>query len=368
MSFYQALEKYREFNFDGYVSSITPRKIESLLAKDALAELDFLALLSDAAAPYLEPMAQKADRITRRHFGNAITLFTPLYISNYCDNVCAYCSFARQHRIARRHLSTLEIRDEARLIAGSGIRHLLVLTGESRSRASVEYLAESLRGIRESFSSIGIEVYPLTEEEYGRCIDEGADGLTIFQETYDEAAYHRYHRGGPKDDYRFRLEAPDRACGRGMRTISVGALLGLERPIRESFFTGLHARYLQNAYPQAEVSISLPRIRPLAGRFTPPYIVGDERFVQTIVATRLFLHTVGITISTRESRRLRDALLPLGVTKMSAGVSTAVGGHSDRPSTTQFEIADDRSVETMKSDLLSLGYQPVMQDWNSRFL
>ena len=368
MSFYQTLASYRDFDFDAYLRSITPNIIERLLEKDSLTDLDFLALLSETAAPYLELMAQKANRITRRHFGNVIILFTPLYISNYCDNVCAYCSFARQRHIARRHLSVDEVGEEARRIAESGIRHLLVLTGESHSKAPVGYIADSVRGIGKYFSSIGVEVYPLTTEEYGRLIAAGVDGLTIYQETYDESAYHRYHGGGPKDDFRFRLEAPDRAAGQGMRTITVGALMGLGQPLRETFFTGLHARSLQKTYPRAEVSVSFPRIRPLAGEFTPPYQVDDGRFVQAIVAMRLFLKTVGITISTRESGRLREALLPLGVTKMSAGVSTAVGGRSGNPSTAQFEIADNRSVEQMKSALLSHGYQPVMQDWNSRFL
>jgi len=368
VSFYSVIKSYRSFDFKGYAASITAKKIEAILTKDTLTELDFYALLSEAAAPYVEHMAGKAQHLTRRHFGNVISLFTPLYISNYCDSVCSYCSFAKQHDIARRHLSIDEIRAEACRICESGIRHALVLTGEARSMASVAYIVEALRGIREHFSSIGIEVYPLTEDEYCRCMEAGADGLTIFQETYDEDAYHRYHAGGPKDNFRFRLDAPDRACCRGMRTISVGALLGLGRTPADSFFTGLHAHYMQKYHPQAEVSISFPRIRPLAGQFAAPYPVNDTQFVQTIVATRLFLPTVGITISTRESGRLRNALLPLGVTKMSAGVSTAVGGHSSAPSTTQFEIADPRTVEEMKTDILSLGYQPVMQDWNSRFL
>ena len=368
MSFYKILEKFYDFDFNKFLSSVTAGKVEAALAKEVLTEWDFLTLLSDAATPYLEPMALKAKAITRRHFGNVITLFTPLYISNYCENVCAYCSFSRQHKISRKHLTLDEIDEEARRISAGGIRHILFLTGESHLKSSIDYLLESARILTRYFSSTGIEIYPLKEEEYAKLIAAGIDGLTIFQEVYNKDAYHGYHKGGPKDDFRFRLEAPDRACACGMRTVSVGALLGLGQPQIESFFTGIHAHYLQNTYPKAEVSISFPRIRPLAGTFIPPYTIDDIHFVQTITATRIFLNNVGITISTRESKAFRNSLLPLGVTRMSAGVSTAVGAHSSMPSTTQFEIADCRSVDEMKSDLLHLGYQPVMQDWNSRFL
>ncbi len=368
MSFYQIIETYKTFDFDGFFHGMTRQKIESILAREKLSDLDFLALLSDTANGFLEPMAEKARQITRRNFGRAIVLFTPLYISNLCENVCAYCSFARQHAIARKHLTFEEIGEESRRIAESGIRHILVLTGEARRAANMGYLAESIRIIRRDFSSVGIEIYPLTEEEYRGLVDLGVDGLTIYQEIYDEAAYKRLHRGGPKEDYCFRLEAPERAARQGIRGITVGALMGLGDARREAFFTGLHARYLQKTFPNVDISLSFPRIRPLAGDFVPPFPVSDARFVQTIVAARIFLGNVGITLSTRESGQFRDSVLPLGVTKMSAGVSTAVGAHSSGPSTAQFEIADTRSVTDVKTDLLALGFQPVMQDWNSRYL
>jgi 2-iminoacetate synthase len=368
LSFYNIIEAYKTFDFDGFFQGVTRRKIESILTRDKLSDLDFLALLSDAAHDFLEPMAEKSRRITRRHFGKAVVLFTPLYISNLCENVCAYCSFARQHPIARKHLTFDEMREESRRIAESGIRHILVLTGEARKAAGIGYLTESVRIIGQAFSSVGIEIYPLTEEEYRGLIDTGVDGLTIYQEIYDETAYRNLHGGGPKEDYRFRLEAPDRAARQGMRSVTVGALMGLGDARREAFFTGLHARYLQKTFPQAEVSVSFPRIRPLAGDFVPPFPVGDAQFVKTIMAARIFLGNAGITLSTRESGQFRDSVLPLGVTKMSAGVSTAVGAHSSGPSTAQFEIADKRTVGDVKTDLLSLGFQPVMQDWNSRHL
>ncbi|MGB7566944.1 MAG: 2-iminoacetate synthase ThiH [Chitinivibrionales bacterium] len=368
MSFYKIIETYKTFDFDGFFHGVTPRKIESILAREKLSDLDFLALLSDTANGFLEPMAEKARQITRKNFGGAILLFTPLYISNLCENVCAYCSFARQHAITRKHLTFEEIGEESRRIAESGIRHILVLTGEARRAANMEFLTKSVRIIGQAFSSVGIEIYPLTEEEYRALIEQGVDGLTLYQEIYDEAAYEKLHRGGPKEDYRFRLEAPERAARNGIRGITVGALMGLGDARREAFFTGLHARYLQKSFPGVEISMSFPRIRPLAGDFVPPFPVDDARFVQTVVAARIFLGNVGITLSTRESEEFRTRVIPLGVTKISAGVSTAVGAHSSEPSTAQFEIADKRTVGEIKTSLLALGFQPVMQDWNSRYV
>jgi 2-iminoacetate synthase len=330
--------------------------------------MDFLALLSDTATPYLEAMAQQACILTRKHFGNVIFMFTPMYISNYCENRCRYCSFAAQHTIERRQLGFEEIEEEAKKIAATGMRHILVLTGEARHKATIEYVLEALTIISRYFSSVGIEIYPLEEEEYGQCIARGVDSLTIYQELYDEQIYHQLHQGGPKDNYQFRLDAPERACRKAIHTVTVGSLLGLHDYRIESFFTLLHARYLQSRYPGTDIAISLPRLRPLVTDFYRSCALTDRQFVQLLCALRLCMPTAGITISTRESASFRNSLLPLGVTKMSAGVSTAVGGNSENPSTTQFEIADTRSLEQMKADLLSLGYQPVLHDWNSALL
>jgi 2-iminoacetate synthase len=368
MSFHSIITAYNNFDFAGYLASQTPETIAAVLASDIVTEKDYLALLSDAAAPFLEPMAQKAQALTRRHFGSVVFIFTPLYISNHCDNGCAYCSFARQRNIARRHLSPEEIGTEAERIRSSGIRHVLVLTGESRGIATPEYCESAVRLLRGSFSSVAIEIYPLTEEEYGRIIASGADGLTIYQETYDEERYRALHSGGPKQDYGFRLQAPERACRQGMRTVTVGALLGLSDPVRDAFFAGLHAAYLQRNFPDVEVSLSFPRLRPLVAEFKQGSAVPDRRLAQMIVASRLFLPSAGITLSTRENALFRNAALPLGVTRMSAGVSTAVGGHSSPEGTPQFEIADTRTVDQVKKDLLTIGFQPVMHDWNSNYI
>ncbi|MDG5814486.1 2-iminoacetate synthase ThiH [Chitinispirillales bacterium ANBcel5] len=367
MSFNDEMARYSQFDFDGYFSSVTDSKIRSILNKERINENDFLALLSPKASSFIEEMARKAQDITKRQFGNVIFLFTPLYISNICENVCSYCSFARQHKISRRHLTVDQIKKEGIAIKNLGIRHILILTGESRKVAGSEYLIKSVNALRDLFSSIAIEIYPMSGDEYGEMIESGVDGLTIYQETYDKILYEKLHRGGPKEDYLFRLNAPERACKEGMRSITLGPLLGLGEPRKEVFFSALHVSYLQNRYPWIETSISFPRIRPLAADFEPNFVVGDRSFVQFMTASRIFLQSTGITISTRESAEFRNAILPMGPTKMSAGVSTSVGTQSESPSESQFEIADKRSVQEMKKDLISMGYQPVMHDWNHSY-
>ncbi|MBN1760897.1 MAG: radical SAM protein, partial [Chitinispirillaceae bacterium] len=233
-----------------YCSGIEDRTIAKILSKSSLTEYDFLALLSDRADGFLEEIAQKAARRTRMHFGNTVTLFTPLYISNHCENVCPYCSFARHHDIVRSHLSLDEIAEEAQRISATGMRHILLLTGEAPSMVPVPYLEKVIRLLRDYFSSVAIEIYPLTTEEYRRLIDAGADALTLYQETYHRERYERLHRGGPKADYLFRLGAPERACESGIRSVTVGALYGLSDWRSDAFFAALHAHYLQQHYPE----------------------------------------------------------------------------------------------------------------------
>jgi 2-iminoacetate synthase len=356
MSFYRYLQSYRSFDIEAHEKSATPDSIET--------PQDFLLLLSDAALLHLESMARKAHTVTKGYFGNVIFIFTPLYISNYCDNGCRYCSFASHQAIARKQLSLDEIDLEAKKIHESGIRHILVLTGESRKRATMDYLRKCMGILKKYFSSIAIEIYPLHEAEYRTLIEAGVDGLTIYQETYNEDIYTKLHKGGPKENYRYRVEAAERALKQKMRTVTIGPLLGLYDPVAEAFYTALHLKYLQDRFPEAEISVSLPRIRPLVSDFTPSHPVEEKQFVQLLLAFRLFGKNIGITISTREGRDFRKSILPLGVTKMSAGVSTAVGGHLSAKATGQFEIADTRQVFEIREELLGLGYQPVMHDWN----
>lgn len=348
---------------------MTERDVVSALNATRVDSNGLLALMSPAASELLEQCAQRAHELTRRHFGGVVQLFTPLYISNYCQNACKYCSFARQYRIERRHLESDEIRAECTQIAATGMRHVLLLTGEARTPASPEYIAGAAAIAGEFFSSIAIEVYPLHEKEYAAVAAAGVDGLTIYQEVYDRPTYAVMHEGGPKSDYEFRLAAPERACRAGIRSLTIGPLLGLADPIREVFMAAQHLSYIQRTYPSVELSISLPRMRPLVADFPIDYPVSDKLFVQLLTALRIAFPTVGITVSTRESRAFRDAILPMGVTKMSAGVSTAVGGRSGgHASTAQFEIADTRTVEQMRSELQHMGYQPVMHDWHHGML
>jgi 2-iminoacetate synthase len=265
--------------------------------------------------------------------------------------------------LERKKLSLAELEEEAKVISGTGLKHILILTGESRQMSPVSYIRDCVAVLKKYFTSISIEVYPLEESEYAELISAGVDGLTIYQEVYDEKVYAELHPAGPKRNYRFRLEAPERACRAGIRTVNVGALLGLHNWREEAFFSGLHANYLQNKFPDIEVSISPPRMRPHLGGIGPRVEVSDKNLVHYMLAFRLFMPRGGITISTRERAELRNHLIKLGATKMSAGSCTAVGGRTGRESTGQFEISDGRSVAEMSSMIYSLGYQPVYKDW-----
>ncbi|MCL6589973.1 MAG: 2-iminoacetate synthase ThiH [Firmicutes bacterium] len=341
-------------------------KIERILGKGGLAPSDLAALLSPGASSYLEEMAQQANRITLQYFGRTILLYTPLYLGNYCVNGCVYCGFGAGKRLERRKLSLAEVEREAEAIAASGLKHLLILTGESREHTPVSYLKDCVRILRRYFPSVSIEVYPLEMAEYRELVEAGVDGITIYQEVYDEEVYRTLHPFGPKRDFRYRLEAPERAGRAGIRTIGVGALLGLNDWRSEAFFTAMHAAYLQRSFPEAEISVSLPRIRPQNGGYQPASPVNDRELVQILLAFRIFLPRVGITLSTRERPELRNHLIRLGVTKMSAGSSTVVGGHLDsREGVGQFEIADHRSVAEMARTICAAGYKPVYKDWHS---
>ncbi|MDK2800805.1 MAG: 2-iminoacetate synthase [Clostridiales bacterium] len=366
MSFYNEYLTYKDFNFDAFFEKVTDNQVRSIINKDKLNILDFLALLSPTAEKHLEEMAQKAHRLTVQHFGKTILLYTPIYVSNYCTNQCLYCGFNATNKIPRKQLIIDEVEAEAKAIAATGLKHILLLTGEAKKIASVDYIQTCVEVLKKYFTSIGIEIYALEQEEYARLIKAGVDLLTIYQETYNEELYDAIHIKGPKKDYRFRLDAPERACKASMRSVNIGALLGLDEWRREAFFTGLHANYLQNHYADTEISVSLPRMRSHEGDFQPRCIVSDKNMVQMMLALRLFMPRAGITISTRETARFRDNIIRLGVTKMSAGSSTIVGGHTQqKKSTGQFDISDERNVQQMREAILQLGYQPVFKDWQT---
>lgn len=353
-----------------YAKDATPEQVDAVLGRaetELLTPEDFRILLSPAASQMLEEIAQVANRITMRNFGRAINIFTPLYISDVCTNQCRYCGFNAKNHQKRRHLSIDEAAAEAFAIADKGFQHILILTGDAPKLSSPQYIGDVVKRIRPSFASIGIEVYSLTQEEYAGLVDAGVDSMTMFQETYTQDLYEWLHPVGPKHNYAFRLSAPERAAKAGMRSIGIGALLGLDEFEMDAFATGLHAWWLSRSFPGVDISVSIPRICPHEGSFDIQHAVDDRQFVQYITALRCFLPRASITCSSRESAEMRNNIIPLGVTRVSAGVSTAVGGRAteDLHNPGQFEISDTRSLEKMISDLSARGYQAVLKDWEN---
>ncbi|MCX7921916.1 MAG: 2-iminoacetate synthase ThiH [Clostridia bacterium] len=366
MSFYDKLTEYKSIDIENFLEGVTDEAVLRAINKERLTDFDFLTLLSDKADKHLEAMAVRSKQLTLQHFGKVIFLYTPMYLANYCVNQCTYCGFNVTNRITRKKLTMEEVEREAQTIASTGLRHILILTGESRPQTPVSYIKECVEVLSNHFRSIAIEVYPLEAEEYAELIEAGVDGLTIYQEVYNEEIYRDIHLKGPKTNYRYRLDAPERACKAAMRSVNIGALLGLDDWRSEAFFTGLHADYLQTKYLDTEISVSLPRMRPHVGQFQPKCNVSDRNMVQAMLALRLFMPRAGITVSTRERAEFRDNLIGLGVTKMSAGTTTEVGGHTrDEKSEGQFDISDGRSVEEMKQVIYKKGYQPVFKDWQA---
>ncbi|MDO8586180.1 MAG: 2-iminoacetate synthase ThiH [Armatimonadota bacterium] len=365
MSFLDTIDQYQDFDTDAFFGRVTEADVRRAIGRDRLGPLDYLTLLSPQADICLEEMAQKAHRLTVQHFGRTMLLFTPMYVANHCVNQCRYCGFNAKNDLHRMRLTVDEVTAEAEIIAASGLKHILLLTGEDRSHTPVSYIRDCIEVLKRYFTSISIEIYPLTEPEYRELTEAGVDGLTIYQETYNRDTYAYLHPAGPKRNYRFRLDAPERGCRAGMRGVNIGALLGLADWRKDAFLAGLHADYLQRSYPDVEISISPPRVRPQLGGFVPEIEVTDKNLVQYVTAFRLFMPRSGITLSTREAPRLRDNMTRLGVTKMSGGVSAAVGGRSHCDETGQFEIADERSVAEVAKMLYEQGYQPVYKDWQT---
>lgn len=362
MSFYEQYEKLAKLPFEDIWKTKTAADVEKVLAKEEIDEEDFLTLLSPVAQTLLEATAKKARTVTERYFHKNMTLFAPLYISDHCVNHCVYCSFNMSNAFRRTKLTIEEVAKEGQQIAASGIGHLLLLTGESPKETPISYFKKAIDVLKHEFESLSIEIYPLDTESYHELVEAGVSGLTIYQEVYNEQIYKDIHPKGPKRNYRYRLDAPERGCQAGMRSVNIGALLGMDDWRKEVFFTGMHARYLQERYPDTVISLSPPRMRPFAGSFQPRSIVRDEDLIQALLAYRLLLQRSGLTLSTREPAALRDRLVHLGITKMSAGVSTQVGGYSTESAETvsQFKISDERGVSEICDMLLQSGFQPVV--------
>lgn len=340
-------------------------EIKQILAKDKLSKSDLMGLLSDEALKFIEQIAQKAQRITRANFGNCVALFTPLYISNFCDNLCVYCGFGCNNDIKRAYLSDDEIKNEFEIIAQSKLREILILTGESARFSDVKYIANALNLAQKYFSTIGVEIYPLNCDDYALLHERGADFVTIFNETYSTKKYAQIHLKGNKRVFPYRFNSQERALISGIRGVGFGALLGLDDYKKDAFATALHASLIQQKYPHANIALSVPRLRPIA---TNSQIcaknVDERRLLQVICAYRLFLPFVQITISTRESAKFRNGAVQIAANKISAGVSVGIGKHSQNKGEAQFKISDERSVREMWQDLLNLGLQPVFKDYD----
>lgn len=359
----EVIARMQAMEFDRF----TARDVTRALAKDVLAPDDFAALLSPAAAPFLEQLARRAQQETRKHFGTSVQMFTPLYIANYCENYCIYCGFNCHNNIRRAKLDTDEIERELQAIAQTGLQEILLLTGESRSMSPVDYIGEACRLARKYFRVVGVEIYPLNVEEYAHLHACGVDYVTVFQETYDADKYSTLHLGGHKRIFPYRLNAQERALMGGMRGVGFAALLGLSDFRKDAFATGLHAYLLQRKYPHAEIAFSCPRLRPIINNDkVGPKDVHEPQLLQVICAYRVFMPFASITISTRERAGFRDHIIGIAATKISAGVSTGIGEHSEDNADkgdAQFEISDNRTVDEVYAAIERHGLQPVMADY-----
>lgn len=364
----KVLEQMEGYTYEDY----TGEDVKRALMHETCSIEDFKALLSPAALPYLEEMAQKAKWETSRHFGNTVYLFTPLYIANYCENYCVYCGFNCYNDIQRKKLTMEEIEKEMKVIADSGIEEILMLTGESRSMSDVRYIGEACKLARKYFRNVGLEIYPVNSEEYRYLHECGADYVTVFQETYNADKYETLHLMGHKRVYPYRFEAQERAILGGMRGVGFSALLGLSDFRKDALATALHVYYLQRKYPHVEYSLSCPRLRPIINNDKiQPLDVHERQLCQVLCAYRIFLPYVGITVSSREEKHFRDGIVKIAATKVSAGVSTGIGDHESKykgeedteAGDEQFEIVDARSFDDMYKDMEEEGLQPVLNEY-----
>jgi 2-iminoacetate synthase len=371
-----------------------PAVAESL-GRNGLTLTDFAGLISPAGAGLLEPMCRRSQALTQQRFGRVIRLFAPLYLSNECINNCKYCGFSRDNAILRVTLTVEEVVREAQALKEKGFRNILLVAGEHPKFVSSGYMAECVAALHAEMPSISLEVGPMEAKEYRPLVEAGADGLVVYQETYDRAVYAEMHTAGPKRDFAWRMETPERAYAAGFRRLGIGALYGLADWRREAIAVAAHAAYLLRNCWKAQLTISLPRLRPCAGEFQPLTQMSDRELAQLVCAFRLFLPDAGLVLSTREPAKLRDGLIPLGVTLISAGSHTEPGGytgagkekihHTERGrivelaagasewasnghatnATGQFQIADERSAEEVAELIRKLGYEPVWKDWDA---
>lgn len=364
----KVISEMNDYDYSKYTEADVMRALQS----DRCSVEDFKALLSPAAEPFLEKMAEKAKYETSKHFGNTVYMFTPLYIANYCENYCIYCGFNCYNDINRKKLNAEEIEQEMKVIADSGIEEILMLTGESRGMSDVKYIGEACKLATKYFRNVGLEIYPVNTDEYKYLHECGADYVTVFQETYDSDKYETLHLMGHKRVFPYRFEAQERAILGGMRGVGFSALLGLADFRKDALASALHVYYLQRKYPHVEYSLSCPRLRPIINNDKiNPLDVHERQLCQVLCAYRIFMPFVGITVSSREQKHFRDGIAKIAATKVSAGVSTGIGDHEQKyngedcenTGDEQFEISDGRSFDQMYKDMSSEGLQPVLNDY-----
>ena len=350
---------------DFHPENFTEADVRRALSNSKRSLADFGALLSPAASPLLEELALAAQKERRKYFGNNVYFFTPLYLANYCENYCVYCGFNCHNKIQRGRLNKEQMELEMQAISATGMQEVLLLTGESRKMSDLEYIGEACKLARKYFKVVGLEIYPVNSEEYAYLHKCGADYVTVFQETYNGEKYGQLHLAGHKRCFPYRFYAQERALKGGMRGVGLAALLGLDDFRKDAFATGLHAYLLQRQYPHAEISLSCPRLRPIINNDKiKPLDVGERELLQIVCAYRLFLPFASITVSSRECARVRDNLMSIAATKISAGVSTGIGSHSSSTiGDEQFEIDDGRTLAEIFADLKGRGLQPVMADY-----
>lgn len=363
-SFKHTLSRY---SWDEIMQSILSKKeadVRLALQNRKRSLEDFKALISPAAKPFLEEMAQQSKVITKKRFGNTMQMYAPMYLSNECQNICTYCGFSMTNKIPRKTLTDAEIIKEAEFLKSKGYDHILLVTGEANKIVGVDYMSNAIRILKRYFSNISIEIQPLDQAEYEQLIETGLYATLVYQETYHRETYKVHHPKGKKSNFDYRLETADRLGRAGIHKIGIGALFGLEDWRADSFFTALHLKYLQKTYWKTKYSISFPRLRPFSGGLEPKVEMTDPDLLQLICAYRLMDEDVELSISTRESEIFRNHIVHLGITSMSAESKTNPGGYVVEPqSLEQFEISDERSAETIAKMLSENGLEPVWKDW-----
>ena len=363
------LEQFEMQDWDTIKASIyakTAADVEAALHKTKRSLEDFKALISPAALPYLEQMAQLSHRLTQKRFGKTVQLYAPLYLSNECQNICTYCGFSYDNKIKRKTLTPIEIMQEAMYLKEQGFEHILLVTGEASKTVGVEYIQNAIQLLKPHFAQVSMEVQPMDQEEYETLIASGLYGVLVYQETYHKADYKIHHTKGKKSNFDYRVNTPDRLGKASIHKIGLGVLIGLEDWRADNFFTALHLSYLEKTYWKTRYSISFPRLRPAEGLIEPKVVMNDKELVQLICAWRIFNEEVELSMSTRENEQFRDNIIKIGITSMSAGSKTNPGGYvTDVESLEQFEIDDSRSPSEIVQMVNSKGYKPVWKDWEA---